>query len=123
MSEYFLDIVKNNCPKLFIVQKSILIFRQNRSVDMILELKDGIVSTNSDGVYWKLLTPGNYFVKAVVFSKNGKELEKNDWSDGSPSMESSTQKVTVKTKNKSSRQPDVPLKEAQILNLVVNPIQ
>ena len=45
---------------------------------MNIELKDGIVSTNSEGVYWKLLTPGYYLVKAVVFSKDGKDITRND---------------------------------------------
>ena len=55
-----------------------------------------------NGIYWKLLTPGNYLVKAVVFSKDGKEVTKNDWSNASPSMESLVQKVEVKNRNKSS---------------------
>ena len=84
------------------------------------------MSTNSNGIYWKLLTPGNYLVKAVVFSRDGKEVTKNDWSNASPSLESVVQKVEVKTTNKSSslrngRRPV--LEEAKILNLYVKPIQ
>ena len=80
-----------------------------------------------NGIYWKLLTPGNYLVKAVVFSKDGKEVTKNDWSNASPSMESLVQKVEVKNRNKSSslrngRRPERELQEAQILNLYVQPI-
>ena len=85
-------------------------------------MRDGVVSTSSDGIYWKLLTPGNYLVKAVVFSRNGREVTKNDWSNASPSMESAVQKVEVKNGNKSSARPTA-FKEAQILNLFVKPIQ
>ena len=85
------------------------------------------MSTNLNGIYWKLLTPGNYLVKAVVFSREGREVTKNDWSNASPSLESSVQKVEVKNKNKSSsrrnkRRPEKDLEEAQILNLFVKPI-
>ena len=91
---------------------------------MNIELKDGIVSTNSEGVYWKLLTPGYYLVKAVVFSKDGKDVTRNDWSNASPSMESSVQKVEVKNlQNKSAVKPIENPKEAQILNFFVKPIQ
>lgn len=85
-------------------------------------MKDGIVSTNSDGVYWKLLIPGTYLVKAVVFSRDGKVVTKNDWSHASPTMESSVSKVEVKNRHKSSTRP-VRLEEAHILNLFVKPIQ
>ena len=85
------------------------------------------MSTNLNGIYWKLLTPGNYLVKAVVFSRDGREVTKNDWSNASPSMESSVQKVEVKNTNKSSskrngRWPEKDLEEAQILNLFVKPL-
>ena len=80
------------------------------------------MSTNSDGVYWKLLIPGTYLVKAVVFSRDGKELIKNDWSKASPSMESSVRKVKVKNRSKSSTR-STQLEEAQIFNFFVNPIQ
>ena len=106
--------------------KYCLIFRQNDVLQVDIEVKDGVVSTNSNGIYWKLLTPGNYLVKAVVFSRDGKEVTKNDWSNASPSMESVVQKVEVKNTNKSSslrngRRPV--LEEAKILNLYVKPIQ
>ena len=80
------------------------------------------MNTNSNGIYWKLLTPGKYLVKAVVFSRDGKEVTKNDWSNASPSMESSIKKIEVKNKNKSSSRPEV-LKEAQTLNLFVKSMQ
>ena len=61
-------------------------------------------------------------VKAVVFSRDGREVTKNDWSNASPSMESSIKKIEVKNKNKSSARPEV-LKEAQTLNLFVKAMQ
>ena len=83
---------------------------------------DGVVSTNSNGIYWKLLTPGKYLIKAVVFTRDGREVTKNDWSNASPRMESSIKKIEVKNKNKSSARPEV-LKQAQTLNLFVRAIK
>ena len=106
--------------------KYFVIFRQNDVLQVDIEVKDGVVSTNSNGIYWKLLTPGNYLVKAVVFSRDGKEVTKNDWSNASPSMESVVQKVEVKNTNKSSSLRNgrrAVLEEAKILNLYVKPIQ
>ena len=77
-------------------------------------MKDGVVSTNSKGIYWKLLTPGIYWVKAVVFGREGRQLSRNDWSRALPIMESPPIKVEVISKSKLTTPT-----EAQIVNLSV----
>ena len=96
---------------------NLLFFNRNTSPEIKTELKDGIVSTNSNGIYWKLLVPGTYLVKAVVFGMNGKQLARHEWYRALPIMESSLVKVEVNNKNQLTSS-----KEAHIVNLFVIPI-
>lgn len=82
-----------------------------------MEVKDGVVSTNSKGIYWKLLTPGIYWVKAVVFGWEGRALSRNDWSRALPIMESIPIKIEVINKTKLTT-----TTEAQIVNISVRTI-
>ena len=86
----------------------------------ITELNDGNVSSNSDGFYWKLLLPGIYWVKAVVLSKDGIMLRRNEWFNALPIMQSVTKKVVVRETTVSQVGE---IEEAKIVNFIVKHIE